>query len=188
MPEEPQQPINEDALVARVGESVKTAITDIVREQRTQQAQQQQQAAIQQQWQQDPVGAAVAPYVVPMARELTLRAEAAEDKADFYTSHPEALRYKGKVEELFRKAYDQGRPTSRESLWKFHIGENFDHFAKEREENQRLQAEEAARIGATVGGAFRPGSTTQSDSEFMNLPLEKKREVLFNTPLAQQTF
>jgi hypothetical protein len=188
MPDEPVAPtapagFNEDALLANVRNTVTSAIAD-AREQgnaQIQQRQAQQQQA--NQWAADPVAQTLAPYLQPMAQQMNLRVQAAEDKGDFYLGHPEAGEYKGEIESMFNQLMTQGRPMEREAVWFYFRGRNAEMFAEKAAKSNADQLATAARSGVSIGGSdmSRPGSAVDL-ANFGSLPLEKKRELIGNTP------
>jgi hypothetical protein len=183
MPDEPIAPnapagFNEDALMSRVASTVTSAIAD-ARAQGTaeiQQGQRRDQAA--QQWAADPVAQTLAPYLTPMAQQMNLRVQAAEDKGDFYLGHPEAGEYRGEIESMFNQLMTQGRPMEREAVWFYFKGRNGDMFAQKAAKDAEAQLATAARHGVSVGGSdmSRPGAMDLSN--FGSLPLDKKREAV----------
>lgn len=178
-----QVTFNEDALKS----TIRTAVTDTIGEMRQQeqlrqqqaQAQmqsQQRQAAFNQQYQQDPVAQTLAPYLQPIVQQLTVQAQAANDKADFYSLHPEASAHRAEVEQMFNTLMAQGRPTDRESLYYFMKGKDPEKFAKSAAD----QLAQAQASGASVGAAAvpRPEATGFNAEAFGSLPVEKMREAL----------
>lgn len=106
----------------------------------------------------NPMHDIVAPVVRDMAepalRALDITANDAKDAALFYVEHPEALTYKKDLENASDTMKRQGTPMTREALWDWYRGKNFDKFRDQANKKQQEDAERAAREAATLG----PGS------------------------------
>lgn len=179
------QPFNADALASTVQSAVKSTLQEM-QAQATAQAQQRQQQAAQQQaaqrqqqqWQGDPVAATLRPYLEPLAQSMSLQVQAANDKADFYLSFPEALEHKGDVESMFGQLMQQGRPMEREAVWHYYKGKNAEAFAQKAENRKQAALDQAAGQHTTIGGpaALRPAGPDLDN--FRALPLDQMRDAL----------
>ena len=113
----------------------------------------------------------VDPIYRPDIDQARLVAADAKDHVAFYRRHPEAVDIADKLEALFEDAVKNGRPTAREALHKYVLGEMMmtepDKFA-ERQKAQLRQAEMAADLG--VGGSGKPRNEgTLDDLKAMTL-------------------
>lgn len=147
-----QPPIDMDALKAMMQDSVRDTITKLAEEQKSQYVEQppvepNRPGA-------DPLGDMIRPYIEPRVNAAILEAQSAADLATFYQSNPQAGKYRDEIETRFQNLKSRGTPFTRNDIWKWYRGENFDKFATEQAEEQKRQAEESARIAAGVG----PGS------------------------------
>lgn len=128
-------------------------------------------AAMQQRQQQPPqqmdevqqnVRQIVDPIYRPDIDQARLVAADAKDHVAFYRRHPEAVDLSDKVEALFEDAVKNGRPTAREALYKYALGDlastEPEKFA-ERQKMQLRQAEQAADLGAGGTGKNRNEGT-----------------------------
>lgn len=175
---------NEAALLERVASTVSSTISGIREQAAQQDAAAAQAAQAKTQWAGDPVAQTIAPYIAPLAQQMNLRVQAAEDKGDFYLGHPEAADFKGEVESMFNQLMTQGRPMEREAVWYYFKGRNEKLFADRAAAQAKESLSNAARGGMSVGGSdmARPGGAAVDMSTFHSLPLEKKRELIGNTP------
>lgn len=128
-------------------------------------------AAMQRQQQQQPqpmdevqqnVRQIVDPIYRPDIDQARLVAADSKDEGRFYRRHPEAADLSEKIEALFEDAVRNGRPTAREALYKYALGDlqmtEPEKFA-ERQRNQLRQAELAADLGGTASGKNRNEGT-----------------------------
>jgi uncharacterized membrane protein YgcG len=168
-----QPAFNADALRAHISEAVRGTIGEM-----QQQAQAQQQQAIRQQQSQqrfagDPVAQAIAPVVGPAMQAIALQAQSAMDKADFYLSHPEAIKHKDAIEGMFNQMAQQGVPFDRDSIFKYYKGANFDQFVQEHEQTRQAQSNQHVVAGAP--GMARPQGTGFENFEALSLDDQRKR-------------
>ena len=113
----------------------------------------------------------VDPIYRPDIDQTRLVAADAKAYAAFYRRHPEAVDLADKVESLFEDAVKNGRPTAREALYKYALGDlamtEPDKFS-ERQKAQLRQAEMAADLGS--GGSGKPRNEgTLDDLKAMTL-------------------
>lgn len=107
----------------------------------------------------DPLGDLIRQSVAPDLRAATLKAEAAEDKADFYLTNSDAGEYRGEIEKTFNNLVKNGRPLPRADIWSWYQGQHMDVFvekADKRKQAQILAAEGAQVVGESAGGKLAP--------------------------------
>jgi hypothetical protein len=187
MPDDQQQQVqqppappafNADALAATINTAVRNSVSQLRQEAQQEQVQQQQRAgAIQsaQQWMSDPLTRTVLTAAEPALRAVTLKAESAMDKADFYTGRPEAVEYRADIEHIFNAMVAQNKPLDRESCWTFFRGT--DKFRALEQQKRETSQAEAARRGTVIGpsGMARPGGELAFSP---STPLEDMRKQL----------
>ena len=174
-------PFNADALAGTIREQVKGAIGELQQQAQREQAEQAQRLAQQQQAaraQQDPVAQTIRPYIEPALQAMNLQVQAANDRADFYDTFPEARTYKQDVESMFQQLMAQGRPLEREAVWHYYKGKNAEAIAQRAEADKQAQLQASANQYATVGGpsATRPPGVNLDN--FRSLPLDQQRDAL----------
>ena len=180
-PETPNVEVDAKALQDQIAVGVKAALTEMQQQTAKAQAEQYRQAQVNQassQWANDPVAQTIAPYVVPVVQQLKLQADAANDKADFYLSHPDALEYKGELESQFNTLMTNGKAMERIAIWNHFKGANIDHFAKKMAEQQAANLNRAAQQSTNLGASAqsRPGT----DESFYSLAPDKMKEAIGN--------
>lgn len=188
MPEDAQnqqaQGVDEAKLASLINTGVKSALSEMQAQTQQQVAQfnqqrqaQAQQQALNNQWAADPVAQTIAPYVAPVVQQLGLQVQAANDKADFYLSHPEAMEYKGDVESMFNQLLTQGRPMEREAVWYYYKGRNADVFAEKDAARKQQALSNAVQNGASVDGAA-VSNIPQGLENYRQLPPDKLKEAI----------
>lgn len=110
----------------------------------------------------DPLRDVIAPYVDPKINQLAIGAASAMDYTRFYTSHPEAVKHRDRIEKRFEEQMAAGMPLDRGRLYNLIRGENFDEFMAESQANAQAAAARAAAAG-TVGAGSGPHSVSFED-------------------------
>lgn len=104
----------------------------------------------------------VDPIYRPDINQARLVAADAKDYSAFYRKHPEAVDLSDKLENLFEESVKNGRPTAREALYKYVLGDLHmtepEKFA-DRQKAQLRQAELAADLGGSGNGKPRNEGT-----------------------------
>lgn len=122
---------------------------------------------------QNPLQAVIDPLIAPHVNRAALAAQAAQDAAVFYSSHPEAVKYQPDIEQAFNQLIAQGTPFTRQAVWEWYRGKNFDKFVKEEQEKDQAKINAANNV-ADGGGGIRPAggpvkdAFTASDDELKN--------------------
>ena len=123
----------------------------------------------------------VRPTFEPAIRNAALRADAAEDKADYYLENPSMVEYKNEIEDAFRKCIQENRPTNRQALADYIIGrerrmnpEKFEEREKARHDREQSRAYNATDFGGSLG----KDKPTGSMDDFKALSLEEKEKAL----------
>lgn len=159
-------PFNEDALASRIRGEVRGALGEMAQQAQqaqAQQAQQVQQQRAQQQAAGDPIyNAVIKPYVEPALRQMSVQTQGAVDAVGFYAEHPEALKYRGTIEQQFNEMAQRGVPFDRATIYNHYKGANFDQFVKDQQENLQRVAAQGATVGAP--GVGRPGGLPVLDA------------------------
>ena len=132
-------------------------------EQAAAQAQAEAEATAAAQTQADPLRGVLDPYLQPIAQRAQLAAEGAIDAVLFYQGVPKAGKYKDQIEQAFKRLVQAGTPFTRQDIWNWFKGQNFDTFAKEHAEEQKAAAEAAAQAAAGLPGTARQEAVVVSD-------------------------
>jgi len=111
----------------------------------------------------DPVAELLSPYITPGVEKANLTAQAAMDAAVFYSSRPEAVSHKDKLEAAFGTLLERGVPFVREDIWAWYLGKNpdvADGIKKTKADADARKAAEAADLGH--GSPPKPGEPKQA--------------------------
>ena len=150
-----------------------------------QEAQRQRQQVAQQQTAQqeearwsDPVGQAVAPYVLPQLAQARFEARNAGDRADFYMTFDDAKPYRDEVEALFQQSLAARNPQTREALWYYWKGRNAERYGKDQAERHEQLTRTTNQTGAVMGPALHLDQRPLSLDDFRRLPVDQMEKVL----------
>lgn len=181
--QQPETPINLDAIKAATAEAVKGTVAQLQQDQARQQQQAQQAQAQRQQAQQlagDPLAQVIGPYVAPAFQQLAIQAASANDKADFYLSHPEAVHARAEIEAAHQASIQRGQPMDRESLYFYQRGRDPQAWQAREDQfrNERLQQLGAQFATAGMPAMGRPEAPSLNSETFASLPLDQMREAL----------
>ena len=110
----------------------------------------------------DPLGDLVREKVGGDVRAAMLRAEAAEDKADFYGENDEAREYKAEIERTFQQMMKNGRPMPRGDIWNYIKGRDLPKFVEKEEAKKKKKLDEAAAAASVGESGRRPAAPNKS--------------------------
>lgn len=124
------------------------------------------------------------PFVEPDINSAKLAAADAKDEVRFYRKNPEALEYEDKIEEAFQKLVSAGRPTSRQDIYDYIVGQTYRQDKNKFVENalakrkaQTERAESAMDFGTGSIDRARNDSTF-GEGVFSKLPVEDMEKAL----------
>lgn len=162
-PEEVTKPAGEGATPAFDPEKMRTMMREELQQaMATENKDREYDANLQQQQQQvpqpsvNPLQAVIDPLLAPHIQRATLAAEGARDAATFYVGNAEAVKYQGDIEKAFNALLAQGTPFTRQAVWEWYKGKNFDKFLQEARTTDQKKVEDAKNI-VDGGGGVRPG-------------------------------
>ncbi len=121
----------------------------------------------------NPLQAVIDPLIAPHVQRMNLVAEGARDASTFYVTHPEAAKYQAEIEKAFNALMTQGTPFTREAVWDWYRGRNFDKFLQEARasDDQKLQDAKLHSDSTSgtrpAGGPVKDAHST-SDEELKN--------------------
>jgi hypothetical protein len=81
----------------------------------------------------------------PDLANMALESKSAVDFARFYSANTRAAKHQQAIEDKFQQLVAAGRPTDRDTIYKWYQGEHFDMFVKEREAEQAESQARAAQ-------------------------------------------
>ena len=105
----------------------------------------------------NPLAAVINPIVQPALATAILAAHDAKDAAIFYQTHPEAGKHQADIEKAFNALVQQGTPFTREAVWAWYRGNNFDKFLQEARQADQQKVEDAKNVQEGNTGFRVPG-------------------------------
>jgi hypothetical protein len=111
----------------------------------------------------NPLQAVIDPLIAPHIVKANLAAEGARDAATFYVSVPEAVKYQKEIEQIFNAMITQGTPFTRQAVWEWYRGKNFDKFVQEARQADEKKISDAKNI-VDAGGGLRPSGGPVKDA------------------------
>lgn len=108
----------------------------------------------------NPLKAVLEPIIGEDIRRANLMAEGAMDAAIFYSTNPDAKKYKDDIEKMFAALMQQGTPFTREALLKYQMGSNIDKIVEERMAAEKKKVEDA-EAAALIDSGFSNRGTGQ---------------------------
>lgn len=122
------------------------------------------------------------PIIKPDIDETRLIASDAKDEARFYRKNPDALELEEQIEQAFDRLVKANRPTSREDIYKYIIGQNYtsdrDRFIDSALSKRQAQLDKASAAADMASGGVSRKEMESGRESFSKLSVEEMEKAL----------